>query len=335
MIWRTALLILFLSCGSLGFVLWSDYQRFREEPVNLAVPSMVVDIPKGTSLSGVANRLVELGVLRQPYYFILLAYRQGDQTRLKAGEYALTATMSPVDVLKRFTSGQTIQHSITLVEGWTFRQALAAIDAHPRFGGENLSRLTDAELMEMLGRPGEHPEGRFFPDTYLFPGKAKGLDVLRRSMERMDAVLAEEWATRRPNLPIATPFEALTLASIIEKETAVAAERPQIGGVFVRRLQKGMRLQTDPTVIYGLGERYDGNIRKADLREPTPYNTYVIAGLPPTPIALPGREAIRAALQPADGDSLYFVARGDGSHVFSETLTEHDQAVRHYILNRP
>ena len=222
-----------------------------------------------------------------------------------------------------------------LVEGWTFRQALATIDAHPRFGGDALANLTDEVLMSQLGRAGEHPEGRFFPDTYRFPGKTGGLDVLRRALERMDRVLAEEWETRRPGLPIGTPYEALILASIIEKETAVAAERPQIGGVFVRRLQQGMRLQTDPTVIYGLGERYDGNIRRADLRESNPYNTYMINGLPPTPIALPGREAIRAALQPQDGDSLYFVARGDGSHEFSGTLDAHNRAVRRYILGKP
>ena len=181
---------------------------------------------------------------------------------------------------------------------------------------------------------GEHPEGRFFPDTYSFPRRTTGLDVLARALQRMDQVLAEEWEGRAPGLPLKTPYEALILASIIEKETGLAAERPQIAGVFVRRLNQGMRLQTDPTVIYGMGERFAGNIRRTDLQEATPYNTYLIRGLPPTPIALPGRAAIHAALHPAAGEDLYFVARGDGGHVFSATLDQHNQAVRDFQLRQ-
>jgi UPF0755 protein len=239
--------------------------------------------------------------------------------------------MKPADVLGRITSGQVVQHPVTLVEGWTFRQAINAIDAQGRYSGA-LSGLTDEELMAELGYPGEYPEGRLFPDTYRFPRDTPRLAVLRRAFERMEQVLAEEWESRSDGLPLDTPYEALILASIIEKETGAAWERPEIAGVFVRRLRKGMRLQTDPTVIYGMGERYEGRIRRADLREATPYNTYVIDGLPPTPIALPGRAAINAALNPADGDSLYFVSRGDGTHVFSATLDEHNRAVRRYIL---
>ncbi len=335
MIWRTSLFIFVIAAGSLLTVLGIDYRRFVTTPITLPAQSMIIDIPKGASLHALARRMTEQGILRRPYYFMALAYLRDDQTRIKAGEFELTADMTPPRVLERITSGQVVEYSITLVEGWTFRQALATIDAHPRFGGDALASLTDEALMARLGRSGEHPEGRFFPDTYRFPGKTKGLDVLRRALQRMDRVLAEEWEMRRPDLPIATPYEALILASIIEKETAIPAERPRIGGVFVRRLQKGMRLQTDPTVIYGLGDRYDGNIRSKDLRESNPYNTYVINGLPPTPIALPGREAIRAALQPADGDSLYFVAKGDGSHEFSGTLDEHNRAVRRYLLDKP
>jgi len=188
--------------------------------------------------------------------------------------------------------------------------------------------------MAALGRAGEHPEGRFFPDTYNFPRRTTGLEVLRRAYGRMETVLAQEWQERAAGLPLKSPDEALILASIIEKETGLAAERPQIAGVFVRRLRAGMRLQTDPTVIYGMGARFDGNLRRADLREETPYNTYVIAGLPPTPIALPGRAAINAALHPADGDSLYFVARGDGGHVFSATLEGHNRAVSEFQLHK-
>ncbi|WP_295406405.1 endolytic transglycosylase MltG [uncultured Thiocystis sp.] len=335
MIWRTSLFVFLIAAGSLLAVLTIDYRRFVITPVTLPAERITLDIPKGTSLRSLARRMTDQGILRHPWYFVALAYLQGDQVRIKAGEFELTANMTPPRVLQRITSGQVIEYSIVLVEGWTFRQALATIDAHPQFGGDALARLTDQALMSQLGRTGEHPEGRFFPDTYRFPGTTKGLDVLRRALERMDRVLAEEWQTRRPDLPIGTPYEALILASIIEKETAVPAERPQIGGVFVRRLQKGMRLQTDPTVIYGLGERYDGNLRRADLREANPYNTYAINGLPPTPIALPGRESIRAALQPQDGDSLYFVARGDGSHEFSGTLEAHNRAVRRYILGKP
>ncbi|NEX21129.1 endolytic transglycosylase MltG [Thiorhodococcus mannitoliphagus] len=333
MTWRIGFLVLLFSAGLLGGGLWVDYQRFLSTAVGVPEPEPYLDIPRGTSLRALSAQMAREGILEQPYYFIVLAYLEGAQRRIKAGEYAVAPGMTPAALLGRITEGKVVQFAITLVEGRTFRQALATIDAHEHFGGDALSSLTDAELMAELGRPGEHPEGRFFPDTYLFPRKATGLDVLRRAMERMDRVLAEEWSQREPRLPIDTAYEALILASIIEKETAKPEERPAIGGVFARRLQQGMKLQTDPTVIYGMGERYDGDIRRADLREPTPYNTYVIQGLPPTPIALPGRAAIHAALHPAEGDALYFVARGDGSHVFSRTLEEHQRAVRRYILS--
>ena len=314
--------------------LWLDFQRFLKTPVDLKESPTVFEVPRGANLRQVAQGLTGRGILGHPYYLLALAIQRGDQGRLKAGEYELTQGIRPADLLERLTSGKVIQYPMTLVEGWTFRQAIAAIAAEPRFGSD-LAGKTDAELMAALGRPGEHPEGRLFPDTYSFPGHTSGMDVLRRAFERMEQVLAEEWEGRDVGLPIETPYEALILASIIEKETAVGAERPAISGVFVRRLQKGMRLQTDPTVIYGLGERFDGNLRRGDLREATPYNTYVIDGLPPTPIALPGREAIRAALRPEPGESLYFVARGDGTHAFSATLEEHNAAVRKYQLGKP
>ena len=327
------LLALLLGLATLAGGVWLDYQRFRATPVRMSEPTLVFEVERGSGLRQVAAALTAQRLIRHPYYLLLLAYQRGDGARLKAGEFELTQGMVPGEVLDLLVSGRVIQYPVTLVEGWTFRQAVAAILANGRFGTD-LAGRSDESLMAALGHPGEHPEGRFFPDTYSFPRRTTGLEVLRRARDRMDAVLAQEWQGRAPGLPLKTPYEALILASIIEKETGLAAERPVIGGVFVRRLRAGMRLQTDPTVIYGLGARFDGNIRRADLREETPYNTYVIAGLPPTPIALPGRAAIAAALHPADGDSLYFVARGDGGHVFSATLEQHNRAVGEYQLHK-
>ena len=333
MILRVLLLLLF-GLAVLAVGIWCDYQRFLATPLRMSEPTLLFEVERGSSIRGVADALIERGLIRHSYYLRLLAYQRGYGARLKAGEYELAQGMTPGDVLERIASGHVIQYFITLVEGWTYREAVAAILASGRFGMD-LAERSDASVMAALGRPGEHPEGRFFPDTYSFPRNTAGLDVLQRARSRMDQVLEEEWDRRARGLPLKTPYEALILASIIEKETGLAAERPEIGGVFIRRLQTGMRLQTDPTVIYGLGERFDGNLRRADLREATPYNTYVITGLPPTPIALPGRAAIRAALRPATGESLYFVARGDGGHVFSATLNQHNRAVKEFQLRQP
>jgi len=335
MIWRISLGVLLLATLSLVGGLALEYQHFLKTPLSVSGPRAVVEIPRGTSLNALTHDLVQRGILARPYYFVALAYQKGQQSSIKAGEYAVTPDMTPSAFLDHIVSGKVIQYDLTIVEGRTFRQALAVLDAQEALTGEPLSQLSDDALMERLGRPGTHPEGLFFPDTYRFPRHMARLALLKQTMRRMDRILEEAWEDREPNLPFSTPYEALIMASIIEKETAVAAERPQIGGVFVRRLRMGMRLQTDPTVIYGLGEQFDGNLRRADLRADTPYNTYVIDGLPPTPIALPGRGAIRAAVRPAAGDSLYFVAKGDGTHVFSRTLQEHNRAVRRYILSKP
>jgi UPF0755 protein len=331
---RRTLLVLFLTVVFVSLGVALDYLRFLDTPIRLGAPSLIFEVRRGASFPQVAADLKDRGIVANPYYLLALARQRGDQGRLKAGEIELTRFMLPADLLGRLTSGRSIEYPITLVEGRTFRQAVAAILQDGHFGSD-LQDLTDESLMAALGRRGEHPEGRFFPDTYRFPRHTTGLEVLRRAAERMDRVLQDEWDRRAEGLPLKTPYEALILASIVEKETAVPAERPAIAGVFVRRLQQGMRLQTDPTVIYGLGTRYDGNLRRADLLEATPYNTYAIQGLPPTPIALPGREAIHAALHPADGESLYFVARGDGTHAFSATLDQHNRAVREYQLRRP
>jgi UPF0755 protein len=229
--------------------------------------------------------------------------------------------------------GEVVQYSLTLVEGWSFRQVRTALERQSKLE-LTLTGLSDAQLMARLGYPGVNPEGRFFPDTYRFVRGMSDLDLLKQAYVRLEQVLAEEWQGRADGLPYKAPYDALIMASIIEKETGVPEERGEIAGVFVRRLRIGMRLQTDPTVIYGLGERYNGKLTRAHLREPTAYNTYVIDGMPPTPIAMVGREAINAALHPVAGKSLYFVARGDGSHVFSNSLEAHNRAVREYQLTR-
>jgi UPF0755 protein len=311
--------------------LWVQYQTFIRAPLAISGDRLVIEVPRGVGLRKVTQELVAAGVLPDPYGFLALAHHSRKAGQIKSGEYEIRAGMTPPQLLDLLTSGKVIQHALTLVEGWTFRQALAAVAADPVLSGD-LGGLTGEEIMVRIGHPGEHPEGRLFPDTYLFPRGTAAIDLIRRAYARMETVLHDEWERRAAGLPFDTPYEALVLASVVEKETGLAAERLQIAGVFVRRLIQGMKLQTDPTVIYGMGAGFDGNIRRSDLTADTPYNTYVRAGLPPTPIALPGREAIHAVLQPAPGDSLYFVARGDGSHAFSATLEEHNRAVRQYQL---
>jgi UPF0755 protein len=323
----TLILIAVAAVGSL----WVHYQTFIRTPVAVSGGRLVFDVQRGAGLRTVAQHLVDAGVLRDPYAFLALAYQTDMARRLKAGEYEIRAGTTPPQLLDLLTSGRVIQYPLTLVEGRTFHQAIAAIAADPILVAD-LVGLSDEEILARIGQPGVHPEGRLFPDTYLFPRGMGALDLVKRAYGRMESVLAEEWDKRAPGLPFKDPQEALILASIVEKETGLAAERPEIAGVFVRRLQKGMKLQTDPTVIYGLGAAFDGDLKRADLATDTPYNTYTRGGLPPTPIALPGREAIHAVLHPAGGESLYFVAKGDGGHAFSATLDEHNRAVRRYQL---
>lgn len=330
---RAIILILLFATILLGLGLMLDYRDFTQETLPIEGSEILLEVEPGTSLIQLARTMTERGLLDHPYYFLLMAYLSGDQQRIKAGDYAIAPGIRPAGLLARLVAGQVIEYRITLLEGWTFRQALEALDKNPRFAGGLVSPLSDQEVMQRLERPGLHPEGRFFPDTYIFRRTSTRIDLLRRALMRMDQILAEEWDARAEDIPLNTPDEALILASIIEKEAMLAREQPRIAGVFARRLRLGMRLQTDPTVIYGLGERYTGRLSRADLRESTPYNTYVIDGLPPTPIALPGRGAIHAALHPSDGKALFFVARGDGSHAFSETYAEHKRAIRRYILN--
>jgi UPF0755 protein len=328
-----AFLILLLAGALIAGGLWLEYDRFTRTPLAVPEQPFLLEVPRGTSLRALSETLTARGILDHPYFFMALAYLRGDAARIKAGEYQVPDGATPVQVLALLTSGKVVQRAFTLVEGWTFAQALAAVRGDTRLA-KAIEDPSPEAVMTALGYPDVHPEGRFFPDTYHFAKGATDLEILRRAFETMDKVLAQEWAGRAEGLPLETPYEALILASIVEKETGLAGERPAIAGVFVRRLDLAMKLQTDPTVIYGLGDAFDGNLRRGDLTADTPYNTYVHAGLPPTPIALPGRAAIHAALHPADGDSLYFVAKGDGSHQFSATLAEHNRAVRLYQLNR-
>lgn len=296
------------------------------------------ELKSGTSLGAMARNLHEHGLLdeaRDIRYIRLFGSLSGMADRIQAGEYTLHGDMTPMLLMQAMVRGDIREYSLTIVEGWTLGQILTAMKAHSAIGHSEPG-LTSARIKSELGIADASPEGWFFPDTYSFPRGTKDLDILRRAYRAMRAILREEWTQRdkTKDLPYISPYQALIMASIIEKETAVGSERQQIAGVFVRRLLKGMRLQTDPTVIYGMGENFDGNIRRADLLRPTPYNTYTQHGLPPTPIAMPGRASIHAALHPADGDSLYFVAKGDGSHEFSATLKAHNAAVRKYQLRK-
>lgn len=270
---------------------------------------------------------------RQSIYLEFWARATGEATQIKAGEYALDPGLSSLDLLALMVGGKTVLHELRLIEGIQFHQALKLIMEHPVIV-HTLSDGRAETAMAAIGQPGVHPEGRFFPDTYRFPKGTTDVVILRQAYATMTRVLNETWETRAPDLPYARPEDALIMASIVEKETGLAAERERIAGVFVRRLKMGMRLQTDPTVIYGLGEIFDGNLRKRDLLEDGPYNSYLRTGLPPTPICLPGRHALRAAVHPAAGTELFFVARGDGSHQFSTTHEEHEAAVRKFQLGQ-
>lgn len=321
--------VIALSVG--GGWLWMDYKAFGDNPLAIPRDGWRYEVMAGATLKSIARDLRDLGVLDRPEYLRWMARRGGFSNRVKVGEYEFSASTTPREFLEKIVSGKVVQYTLTIVEGWTFKQMRDAVAANEILS-HSLNSLPDAEVMARIGFAAIHPEGRFYPDTYSFPKNTSDVEFFRRAYTTMQDYLATAWPQRAEGLPLASPEEALILASIVEKETGVAAERPAIAGVFVRRLQKGMKLQTDPTVIYGLGEHYDGNIRKRDLEAVTPYNTYRIKGLPPTPIALPGKDAINAALHPAPGDALYFVARGDGSHEFSATIEQHNRAVHKYQI---
>ncbi|BAW80411.1 aminodeoxychorismate lyase [Candidatus Nitrosoglobus terrae] len=288
-------------------------------------------IPKGATIHSVATDLYQKGFLDYPLYLELLARWRGVSRNIKAGEYYIQPEAAVSEFLQQIVSGKIAQHSLTLVEGWTFSQMMIAIRNSVHLN-QTLKQVPLSEIMASLGYSQEHPEGRFFPDTYFFPTDTTDFEFLHRAYQLMKQHLIQEWEARAPDLPYRNPDEALILASIIERETALPKERPLVAGVFIRRLRKGMRLQADPTVIYSLGKDFNGNLRRQDLRTDTPYNTYTRLGLPPTPICMPSLESLHAALHPDKGEALYFVAQSDGSHYFSSTLEEHNVAVQAYQL---
>jgi len=322
--------LVLISIAGISIVVIQLFQ-FQSEAVFLSEPEQIFVITPGSNIKLIAQDLSLKKIIDDPWLFILLAKVKGVETRVRAGEYQLQQGWSVSDLLDVFIKGSSIQYSLSIIEGWSFGQMIHALQDNPVITSQ-LTGKSNAEIMTILGYKGQHPEGLFFPDTYRFPKGTTDIQFLRRAYLLMQDNLQREWDNRAPGLPITTSYEALILASIIEKETGVAHERPLIAAVFIQRLKKGMRLQTDPTIIYGMGENFDGNIRSRDLKKDTPYNTYLHKGLTPTPIALPGVEAIRAALHPANSDALYFVARGDGTHQFSETLEQHNKAVVKYQL---
>ena len=311
--------------------LW-HVNRVLGTPLHVPDGSAVFEIRAGSGLSTIGANLAELGILRNPRIFRWYAQLKGHAGSIQAGEYRIDAGTTPRDLLDKFVRGEVQLYSFTVIEGWTYREMLASLATHPAV--EHTITVEDwPQLFESFMTSATHPEGMFLPETYQFPKGTKDTKILRQAFELMQETLDTEWAARDEGLPLNDEYEALTLASIIEKETARADERAVISGVFVRRLKKRMRLQTDPTVIYGIGETFDGNLTRVDLQTDTPYNTYTRSGLPPTPIALPGKAAIHAALHPAEGSELYFVATGlgDGSHKFSDTKEQHDAAVGEFL----
>jgi UPF0755 protein len=331
---RLAAIVLGVAILSTIFA-WKTVDRWMDRPMTLQT-TLQVAIPEGGNLTQLVNELRGLGVLRHPNWLRLHARLSGAANRVRAGEYQLQPGITPRQLLRKLLAGDVVVYSVTLVEGMTVEQVLLRLWEQPKLR-RTLADVNAANLLsELQIQTGfASAEGAFFPDTYNYSLGMSDAGILLVAYKRLQAVLEQEWADRAEGLPYESPYEALIMASLVEKETGVGSERPDIAGVFVRRLRLGMLLQTDPTVIYGLGANFSGNLTRAHLRTPGRYNTYMNRGLPPTPIALPGRAAIHAALHPADGDALYFVARGDGSHQFSNTLSEHNAAVRKYqVLQR-
>jgi len=311
------------------------YQSELKTPLNLPLKNITLDIEQGDSLNKVLQKLSRMKVISPSISWVAKLYAKDQQlsNKIKVGEFSLTAGMTVPALFELITSNKQISYNIRFIEGSTFRQMQQILQESTQLK-QHLSGKSDAEILKALGISAKHLEGQFYPDTYTYHKNDTDIDILKRAHKRLQAILNEEWAAKQKDLVLKTAYDALILASIVEKETGAAHERGEISGVFIRRLKKNMRLQTDPTVIYGLGERYQGNITRKHLKEKTPYNTYRINGLPPSPIAMVGREAIHAAVNPQKGSSLYFVAKGDGTHQFSETISQHNKAVREFQLKR-
>ena len=318
---------LLLSALAAGTWWWAN------QPLSLRSSPVDFHVPAGSSMRSAITQMQEAGIEVQPTVLAWLARLNRAETGIKAGSYSVKQGVTPLQLLGKLTRGEVTQGELTLVEGWSFRQWRQRMDKHPDLRHETTG-LSEAQIAERLGQNIAQLDGWLFPDTYLFDKQSSDLDLLARALRAMQRKLDSEWGQRDQGLPYKTPLEALVMASIIEKETGQAADRAMVAAVFVNRLRKGMLLQTDPTVIYGLGENFDGNLRKRDLQADTPYNTYTRSGLPPTPIAMPGLASLQAALHPAASDVLYFVARGDGSSEFSRTLDEHNRAVNRYQRGR-
>ncbi len=327
---RMLLLAVLLAAAGALLYGWYDFSRFSRTPLHVTTQGDSIDIARGTSFRNIVGELRQRGLTSaDPLYWWLLAEQMRVAGKLHAGEYALEAGITPRQLLANMATDKVLQRNLTIVDGWTFGQLREALAKAEKLQHDTAT-LDDAAIMQKIGAPGEAPEGRFLPETYAYVKGDSDLDVLKRAHLAMAKTLDAMWPVRDKDLPLATPYDALILASIVEKETGRADERARIAGVFVRRLQDHMLLQTDPSVIYGMGAAYNGSIHKVDLATDTPYNTYTRPGLPPTPIALPGKPALLAALHPAPGSELYFVARGDGGHVFASTLEEHNRNVDCY-----
>lgn len=323
------LLLVVIAVGWLAL----QYTAFLKAPLSVADVGAELSVAPGATFTTIVRQLQADGLISNSRLFRVMVRLHGKERALKAGDYFITAGTTPPQLLQQLVEGRVRQHAMTLIEGWTFRQMMQAVNENPHLN-HTLKGRSAQEIMSAIGQSDIHPEGRFLPDTYYFPRGMTDREFLRRAFNAMNERLTHEWSQRATDLPLKSDYEALILASIVEKETGQASERPKIAGVFTRRLVLGMRLQTDPTVIYGLGESFDGNLRRRDLEAEGPYNTYRIKGLPPTPIAMPGAEALHAAVHPSPGKELYFVARGDGSHYFSATYEEHDRAVKEFQLKR-
>ena len=313
-----------LAIASATWLYW-----YATQPLDMGALPKTFSITPGTSLHGLAVQLEKSGIVNSPRTFRLLGRILKKSTGLKAGVYEISRPLTPLALFEKIEQGDVAQAAVQFIEGWNIREVRRALRQQDAL--QHLSEtMSDAELLAAIGASESHVEGLFFPDTYFFAPRSTDIEILRRAYQAQRDKLMAEWKDRAPGLPYRTPYEALIMASIIEKETGEAAERPRIAAVFLNRLNLGMRLQTDPTVIYGLGPSFDGNLRKENLQRDTPYNTYTRSGLPPTPIAMPGAAAVHAALHPAQTDALYFVSRGNGSHVFSSSLDAHNRAVNRY-----